>query len=225
MGENTLLWIGVAVVAAALVVGAIFFLMPHDKFITAQGYRIWKIPKEAENVTINYSLETKVAQLYKEGRLFLFEGVNVGGGVNMSIAENAARTQALGKIAEFLNAKVETFRKVVEGQLQSVQTNTSDEEKQQIIETAVSAYKGVTQVTAEAIVSGAMKYASWEVRKGNIVEFHVLFFYDPSNLLAILESQAMVSDTVKKLGQQGVDFFKALNSVLEEGSKGTPMEK
>ncbi|ANQ53166.1 MULTISPECIES: hypothetical protein [Thermosipho] len=225
MENNMLLWIGVGVLAAALVVGAIFFLLPKDRYIEAQGIRIWKLPKEAENVQVSYSYEAKVAQLAREGRLFLFEGVNVGGGVNMSIAENAARTQALGKIAEFLNAKVETFRKVVEGQLQSVQTNNNEEKaSQQLVEAAVSAYKGITKVMANAIVSGALKYASWEVRKGNIVELHVLYFYDPTNLLSILESQALVSQTVGKLGKQGVDFFKALNSVLDEASKGTPLE-
>lgn len=226
MGENTLMIVGIGVLAALLVVGVVFFMMPKDKYIEAQGIRIWKLPKEAENVQINYSQEAKVAQLAREGRLFVFEGVNVGGGVNMAIAENAARTQALGKIAEFLNAKVETFRKVVEGQLQSVQTNnTNDENNQQLVEAAVSAYKGITEVMADAIVSGALKYASWEVRKGNIVELHVLFFYDPTNLLSILESQAMVSDTVRNLGKQGVDFFKALNSVLDEATKETPLEE
>lgn len=225
MGENNILmWVGVGVLAVALVVGIVFLIMPKDQYITAQGIKIWKLPKEAENVQINYSQEAKVAQLAREGRLFLFEGVNVGGGVNMTIAENAARTQALGKIAEFLNAKVETFRKVVEGQLQSVQTNSGNEENnQQLVEAAVSAYKGITKVMAEAIVSGALKYASWQVRKGNVVELHVLYFYDPTNLLSILESQALVSDSVKKLGKQGVDFFKALNSVLDEASKGTPL--
>ncbi len=219
--DNMLTIVLVGVLVAAVVVGGIFLLMPKEQWITAAGERIFKIPANAEVKFIDTSRENQVAQLKKSGKLIMAIGEDIGTGLNPTIAQDKARLRAYAKIAEFLNARVETFRKLVEGQLSSVQVSGN---KQEIEQASVDAYKAVTEMFAKATVSGAYTYAVWEVKEGSTVKTYVLLVYDPASILQIVETNALVNETVKKLGQQGVDFFKSLNSVLEEASKGTPLE-
>jgi hypothetical protein len=43
--------------------------------------------------------------------------------------------------------------------------------------------------------------------------------------LKLIEVDALVKQKVDELGKQGVNFFENLNAVLQEATKGTPMEK
>jgi len=219
--DNTLTWVLVGVVVAAVVVGGIFLLMPKDKYIEVDGVKVWKIPNDAEIIFVDQSKASSVKTLVQKGQLIAFEGEAQGLGTTQD--REKAKIRAYQKIAEFLNAKVTTFAQLVEGQLQNVQVSGS--KKQEVVSASVDAYKRVTELFAEGMVSGAYEFAAWKVRRDNLVYTYVLLVYDPAQILKLIEVDALVKQKVDELGKQGVNFFENLNAVLQEATKGTPMEK
>jgi len=218
--DNTLTWVLVGVLVAAVVVGGIFLLMPKDKYIEVDGVKVWKIPNDAEIIFVDQSKASSVKTLVQKGQLIAFEGEAQGFGTTQD--REKAKIRAYQKIAEFLNAKVTTFAQLVEGQLQNVQVSGS--KKQEIVSASVDAYKRVTELFAEGRVSGAYEFAVWRVKRDNLVYTYVLLVYDPAQILKLIEMDALVQQKVDELGKQGVNFFENLNAVLQEATKGTPME-
>jgi len=217
--DNMLTWVLVGVLVAGLVVGGIFLFMPKDRYIEVDGVKVWKIPNDAEVVFVDQSKAASVKSLVQKGQLIAFVGEAQGTGTSQD--KEKAKIRAYQQVAEFLNAKVQTFAQLVEGQLQSVQVSGN---KQEIVSASVDAYKRVTSLLADATISGAYVFAVWTVKKGNIVYTYSLLVYDPAQIIKLLEIDAVVKQKVDELGKQGVNFFENLNSVLFEATKGTPME-
>lgn len=220
MDSNMMTWVLVGLLAAVLVVGGIFLLMPKEKYIEVDKIKIWQIPNDAEVIFINQAQANAVKSLKQKNQLIAFVGEAQGTGTSQD--QEKAKIRAYQQIAEFLNAKVETFAQLVEGQLQNVQVSGN---KQQIVSASVDAYKRVTQMFADARISGAYVFAVWRVTKNNVVNTYSLLVYDPASILKIVEMDAQVKQVVDELAKQGVNFFEGLNSVLMEAAKGTPMEK
>ncbi|MFN4224133.1 MAG: hypothetical protein ACK4E1_04940 [Fervidobacterium nodosum] len=220
MDSNMMTWVLVGLLAAVLVVGGIFLLMPKEKYIEVDKIKIWQIPNDAEVIFINQAQANAVKSLKQKNQLIAFVGEAQGTGTSQD--QEKAKIRAYQQIAEFLNAKVETFAQLVEGQLQNVQVSGN---KQQIVSASVDAYKRVTQMFADARISGAYVFAVWRVTKNNVVNTYSLLVYDPASILKIVEMDAQVKQVVDELAKQGVNFFEGLNSVMMEATKGTPMEK
>jgi hypothetical protein len=218
--DNMLTWILVGVLLAGLLVGGMFLLMPKDKYIEVDGVKVWKIPNDAEIVFVDQSKATSVKTLVQKGQLIAFVGEAQGTGTSQD--KEKAKIRAYQQVAEFLNAKVQTFAQLVEGQLQNVQVSGN---KQEVVSASVDAYKRVTSLLADANISGAYVFAIWTVKKGNIVYTYSLLVYDPAQIIKLLEIDAVVKQKVDELGKQGVNFFENLNAVLFEATKGTPMEQ
>ncbi|MCX7654681.1 MAG: hypothetical protein N2Z58_08430 [Fervidobacterium sp.] len=218
--DNTMMWVLVGVLAAVLIVGGIFLLMPKERYIEVDGVKIWMIPDDAEVTFINQAQANAVKSLKQKNQLVAFVGEAQGTGTAQD--QEVAKIRAFQQVAEFLNAKVTTFAQLVEGQLQNVQVSGK---KQDIVSASVSAYKRVSELFAQGRVSGAYVFAVWRVKKGNIVNTYSLLVYDPGAILKLVELDAQVQRTVEELGKQGVDFFKNLNDVMMEATKGTPMQK
>lgn len=214
------MWILVGVLAAVLVVGGIFLLMPKERYIEVDGVRIWQIPDEAEVTFINQAQSSAVKTLKQKNQLIAFVGEAQGTGTAQD--QEVAKIRAYQQIAEFLNAKVNTFAQLVEGQLQNVQVSGS---KENIVSASVSAYKRVTELTAQGRIAGTYVFAVWRVKRGNIVNTYSLLIYDPGAILKLVELDAQVKQVVDELGKQGVNFFENLNAVMMEATKGTPMQK
>ncbi|MEN3042932.1 MAG: hypothetical protein ABDH59_06485, partial [Fervidobacterium sp.] len=203
-----------------LIVGGIFLLMPRERYIEVDGVKIWMIPNDAEVTFINQAQASAVKTLKQKNQLVAFVGEAQGTGTAQD--QEVAKIRAYQQVAEFLNAKVSTFAQLVEGQLQNVQVSGN---KQNIVSASVNAYKRVSELFAQGRVSGAYVFAVWRVRQGNIVNTYSLLVYDPGAILKLVELDAQVQRTVEELGKQGVDFFKNLNDVMMEATKGTPMQK
>jgi len=218
--DNMLTWVLVGVLVAGLLVGGMFLLMPKDKYIEVDGVKVWKIPNNAEIVFVDQSKATSVKTLVQKGQLIAFVGEAQGTGTSQD--KEKAKIRAYQQVAEFLNAKVQTFAQLVEGQLQNVQVSGN---KQEIVSASVDAYKRVTSLLADANISGAYVFAVWTVKKGSIVYTYSLLVYDPAQIIKLLEIDAVVKQKVDELGKQGVNFFENLNAVLFEATKGTPMEQ
>jgi hypothetical protein len=219
--DNTLTWVLIGVVAGVVVVGGIFLLMPKDKYIEVDGVKVWKIPSDAEIIFVDQSKVSNVKTLVQKGQLIAFEGETQGLGTIQD--REKAKIRAYQKLAEFLNAKVTTFAQLVEGQLQNVQISGS--KKQELLSASVDTYKRVTELFAEGRLTGTYEFAAWKVRRDNLVYTYVLLVYDPTQILKLIEVDTLVKQKVDELGKQGVNFFGNLNAVLQEATKGTPMEK
>lgn len=218
--EDVLLWVLVGLGVAAVVGLVIFLLLPKEQYIEIDGVRVWKIPNDAQIVSINQSQAPNVKALVQRRQLLAFEGYAVGTGTPQD--QEVAKIRAFQNVAEFLNARVQTFAQLVEGQLQNVQVSG---QKQQLVSASVSAYKRVTELLADARISGAYVFAVWRTRTGNVVNTYVLLVYDPASILKVIEMDAQVKQVVDELGRQGVNFFENLNAVMAEALKGTPLER
>lgn len=196
--------------------------MPKDEYqwILADGVRIQSISKEAKIVYVNNAFESRVKELKLKNKLIAFRGESIGGGVDTVRARDKAKMNAYKELAEYFNAKIQTFAQLVEGQLQSVSTS---EKNQQIKDTAISAYKRVTEMFSEAQVSGTYIYVIWEEYVGNLVYTNVLLVFDPEGAIEAARQKVLadkeLSKQIEELGKSGVDFFKALNSIIEEAKK------
>lgn len=217
MDTTTILLISLAVVIAA--VGLFFLTQPKEQWIQADGVNVWKIPANSEIVEINTSKASAVKKLKDSNRLIAFQGEHLGSGAIQD--KEIAKLRAYQQIAELLNARVTTFAQLVEGQLQSVQIT---ENKEKLKSASVNAYKRVTELLAQARISGAYVYAVWRIKEGNNYRTFILLVYDPEDVKKFLETQSEVNDVVNELGKIGVDFFSALNSVIDSALTGTPLD-
>ncbi|MEN3042929.1 MAG: hypothetical protein ABDH59_06470 [Fervidobacterium sp.] len=214
-------WLIIVLVFA--IISIMFILsMPKDEYqwILADGVRIQSISKEAKIVYVNNAFESRVKELKLKNKLIAFRGESIGGGVDTVRARDKAKMNAYKELAEYFNAKIQTFAQLVEGQLQSVSTS---EKNQQIKDTAISAYKRVTEMFSEAQVSGTYIYVIWEEYVGNLVYTNVLLVFDPEGAIEAARQKVLadkeLSKQIEELGKSGVDFFKALNSIIEEAKK------
>lgn len=214
--NNWVLWT-VVIVSALLGTFFLFMQLQQDQYqwITADGYKIQSIPKDATIVFVNNSMEKRVGELYKTGRLVAFVGQSIGAGIDTVSAREKAKINAYKELAEYFNIRVQTFAALVEGQLQSI----SNSKAQEVKSIALEVYKRVTQMFSEAQISGAYVYAIWEERVGSLIYTNVLLVFDPEGVIEALKANKEINKQIEELGKSGVDFFKALNSIIEEAKK------
>lgn len=197
-----------------------YLSVENEKWIIADGVKIQSIPKDAVIVYQARNFDTRVKDLKLTNKLIAFRGQSISGGVDTVKARDKAKLDAYKELSEYLNAKVQTFAQLVEGQIQSVSSNN---EKEALRNAAVSAYKRVTNIIAETQVSGTYIYAIWEEYVGGLVYTNVFLIFDPEGALKALKQAVLMdkelSKHIEELGKNGVDFFKALNSVIEEAKK------
>ncbi|MCX7654682.1 MAG: hypothetical protein N2Z58_08435 [Fervidobacterium sp.] len=215
--DNTALVL-IALAIAIGIVGLFFLMQPKEQWIQADGLNVWKIPSNSEILEINIAKSSSVKKLKESNKLMAFQGEHVGSGAVQD--KEVAKIRAYQQLAELLNAKISTFAQVVEGQIQSLQTNA---DKQQLKSASLSAYKRITELLAQARVSGAYVYAVWRIKEGNNYRTYVLLVYDPEDVKKFLQIQPDVNQTINELGSIGIDFFGALNSVIDEAIRGTPL--
>lgn len=216
-------WLIISIALIVAVVGIFLFLSLQKneyQWIMADGVKIQSVPKEAKIVYVNHAFEQRVKELKLKNKLLAFRGQSIGGGVDTVRAQDKAKINAYKELAEYFNAKIQTFAQMVEGQLQTVSSSGKDE---QLKSTALNAYKRVTEMFSEAQVSGTYIYAVWEEYVGSLVYTYVLLVFDPEGAIEAAKQKVLadseLSKQIEELGKNGVDFFKALNSVIEEAKK------
>lgn len=165
--QDVLLWVllSVGVVAIGAVLFFMFFSSPKERYLEIDAVRIWKLPQNAEDVNYDISKAQAVKASVQKGNFIAFEGYAIGAGTPQD--KEIAKIRAYQNVAEFLNARVQTFAQLVEGQLQNVQISGN---KQNIVSASVNAYKRVTEMLADARISGAYVFASWKVRKETLLK-------------------------------------------------------
>ncbi|MFN6991219.1 MAG: hypothetical protein ACK4MM_00710 [Fervidobacterium sp.] len=214
------------IVLLALGIGLIGFLLIANtsvedvQWIIANGVKIQSIPKDAVIVYQARNFDSRVRELKEKDKLIAFRGQAISGGVDTVRARDKAKMDAYKELSEYLNTRIQTFAQLVEGQIQNVSTQG---DKENIKSAAVNAYKRVTNILSEAQVSGTYIYAIWEEYVGGLVYTNVLLIFDPEGALEALRQVILadqeLSKQIEELGKSGVDFFKALNAVIEEAKK------
>ncbi|WP_241498699.1 hypothetical protein [Fervidobacterium thailandense] len=207
----------VAVIALAWAVFMLVNQPPKGNWVTADGVKIWPLPKEAVLVERNAAFEKRVRELYESGRLIVFTGQAISGGIDKVRAREKAKINAYKELAEYFETRLQTFAQLVEGQIQAIK------DKDRVTSVAVNAYKRVTELFSEAKVSGAYVYAVWEEMVGSLVYTTVLLVFDPVGAVEAAKQTVMadqeISKAIEELGKNGVDFFKMLNEVISEAKK------
>lgn len=216
-------WIIILITVVVAVVGIVFYfgLQKEDyQWIMADGTKIQSISKEAKIVYINNAFEQRVKELKLKNKLIAFRGESIGGGIDTVKARDKAKINAYKELAEYFNAKIQTFAQMVEGQLQTSSTSSKNEQLKSV---ALNAYKRVIEMFSEAQVSGTYIYAVWEEYVGSLVYTNVLLVFDPEGAIEAAKQKVLadseLSKQIEELGKNGVDFFKALNSVIGEANK------
>ncbi|MFN3691554.1 MAG: hypothetical protein ACK4R7_01565 [Fervidobacterium sp.] len=196
-----------------------FSVAPQEKWIEADGSRIWKIPPNAEILEINNSMAKRVRALKENNQLIAFQGETIASGTPQD--KEVAKLRTYKELAELLELRIDTFAQLVEGQIQSLQSSSSKEE---VKSTAVSAYKRVTELIAQGNLSGTYIYAVWKVKDGNVQKVYALLIYDPESTKDFAKGISDLDQSIIKISNYGFDFFKTLNSVIDSAVRGAPLE-
>ncbi len=204
--------ISAVVLTAVLVLTLQNAQKPQEQWITALNERVYKIPPEAKLIFKNTSLEQRVAQLKREGKLLMFVGVHTGGGVHLQYAQDESRKHAYQKIAEYLKTSVSSFKNIIESQIQTGN-------KEQLSQISLSVYNNIVKVFSQAEVSGAYEFAYWQEIEGSLVRTYCLLVYDPEGFVIYGMQNPELKSGIEQLQKNGVDFFKVLNDVLKQISE------
>ncbi len=204
--------VSVTVLSAVLVLTIQSSQKPQEQCITALNERVYKIPPEAKLIFKNTSVEQRVAQLKKDGKLLMFVGVHTGGGVHLQYAQDESRKHAYQKIAEYLKTSISSFKNIIESQFQS-------SNKEQLSQISLSVYNNIVKVFSQAEVSGAYEFAYWQEREGSLVRTYCLLVYDPDGFAIYGMQNPELKSGIEQLQKNGVDFFKVLNDVLKQASE------
>jgi len=218
LDTTTILLISAVIIAVG--VGIFFFTLPKEdvQWIMADGVKIQSISKDAKIVYVNNTMEKRVRELYQSGKLLAFRGESIGGGIDTVKARDKAKTNAYKELSEYFSAKISTFSQLVDGQIQAI-ASSGKANAESLKSTAMQAYKSVTEMFSSTEVSGTYIYAVWEEYVGSLVYTNVLLVFDPAGAIEAVKSNEQIAKQIDELGQNGVDFFKALNGVIEEAKK------
>ena len=217
--NTTLIYIGVGV-AALLVVGLlVWLLIPKSNLMEIRIGKvvIAQVPKSAIIEWKNTAVTKQVEEVYDEyGYVPVFEGRSM-------INYDSARADAMGKLGQFLQAKVKRFEELAKAALANTLEQTAQEGQQvnaQKLETEV--YKMVQQIHTQVQINGVVDLVKY--RLGN--EYRFIIFYNPNMAFKMLADQMNTFETLaKRYGAQSKALFEAVNEALKEAYKGTPMEE
>lgn len=206
-----------SILISLIVLGLIMFFILNfqsESYIKAGEINLFKLPKGAYDIFIDYSKSSLVQSAYQENRLLIFVGEAISSG-DRSIDREVARISAYTQIAEYLRSNISVFKKYIEGTLTS--SDNLKTAKNEIISVAENAYNSLVNLAANGNLSGVIEYANWKYKDGNQVRFSVLVIYDPK-LSKQFESNAAFSDSISFLKNVGMDFFDIFSQAVT--SKG-----
>lgn len=158
---------GILLIAAiAILASAVSFLLNQSSegnWVTADGVKIWLLPKGAVLVERNAAFEKRARELYESGKLIAFTGQSISEGIDKVRSREKAKINAYKELAQYFETKLQTFAQLVEGQILAVN------DKDKVTSAALSAYKRVNELFSEAKISGTYVYAVCEEMVGSLL--------------------------------------------------------
>ena len=217
-GDNTMLIIAGAVAAVLLVGVMMFMLWPKEtRALKVGDVVIAQAPADAKIEYVNTGVTKLVEKNYKEyGTIPTFLGESM-------LSYEAAKDDAMGKLAEYLNAVVNRFSELAKAELASVaQSQSNKKEQVNVSKLETEVHKMVQQIHAKVRVTGAIEL----MRYRSHGKYYVIIYYNPSAALkALQEQQNVIEQLAKQYGAQSRAVFDEVNKTLKEAYKETPLEK
>lgn len=177
------------------------------------------IPKDAVIDVYPMPYDEKMILELLQNNLFVeFEGTYSGGIVDKSMYYEMADLAARAELSKFLDTIVQGYSAKVSGILSEVKTTQNNADVNEMV---ASAGKTVQEAFTVSRQQGAKVLCKYYIPTGNKYEYHVSIFYNPQAVINYLEQ----TELIKKAGDQQVQLQQALNDVIKEAKKGTPMDQ
>jgi len=177
------------------------------------------IPKDAVIDVYPMPYDEKMILELLQNNLFVeFEGTYSGGIVDKSMYYEMADLAARTELSKFLDTIVQGYSAKVSGILSEVKTTQNNADVNEMV---ASAGKTVQEAFTVSRQQGAKVLCKYYIPTGNKYEYHVSIFYNPQAVINYLEQ----TELIKKAGDQQVQLQQALNDVIKEAKKGTPMDQ
>ncbi|KLO24232.1 hypothetical protein X275_00680 [Marinitoga sp. 1197] len=176
---------------------------------------ISSIPKEAIVEYIDESYADRIKELKENNMLVLFTGYSVAGNISKTSGYEKAKMNAQAQISEYLNNKVEVFKKKVDGYISNLNQNNDNADLQEISTTAM---KSIQKNFSESKQFGVKEIAKYLVPKNSLTEYYEVLVYDPLALIQVFESSQLINN-IQKIGGESKEIFKMLNDVFKEAEK------
>ncbi len=217
-GDNTMLIIAGAVAAVLLVGVMMFMFWPKEtRALKVGDVVVAQAPADAKIEYVNTGVTKLVEKNYKEyGTIPTFLGESM-------LSYEAAKDDAMGKLAEYLNAVVNRFSELAKAELASVaQSQSNKKEQVNVNKLATEVHKMVEQIHAKVRVTGAIELMRYRSQG----KYYVILYYNPSAALkALQEQQNVIEQLAKQYGAQSRAVFDEVTKTLKEAYKETPLEK
>ena len=177
------------------------------------------IPKDALIDVYPMPYDEKMILELLQNNLFVeFEGTYSGGIVDKIMYYEMADLAARTELSKFLDTIVQGYSAKVSGILSEVKTTQNNADVNEMV---ASAGKTVQEAFTVSRQQGAKVLCKYYIPTGNKYEYHVSIFYNPQAVINYLEQ----TELIKKAGDQQVQLQQALNDVIKEAKKGTPMDQ
>ncbi len=207
---------------ALLAIAAIFGILAFTGFfsplkpVNVGGVTVAQVPKEAVIEWVNETQSKRIKEVYKKyGRLITETGES-------ALDYEAARVDAIGKLAERLKVFVERFTEYAKAGLANSATTVSGKEKQEAVEkisTEIS--RMVQKMITRTNVVGAVEIVHYRIGD----RYYNIVLLDPESIYQAIKAQEdVIQELAKKYGAQAEAVFDATRKALDEAYKGTPLE-
>ena len=212
----------VVAAGALLAVAAVFGILAFTGFfsplkpVKVGGVTIAQVPKEAVIEWVNETQSKRINDVYKKyGRLITETGES-------AINYEAARVDAIGKLAERLKVFVERFTEYAKAGLANSATTINGKKKKEAVEkisTEVS--RMVQKMITRTNVVGAVEIVHYRMNG----QYYTIVLLDPESIYQAIKAQEdVIQELAKKYGAQSEAVFDATRKALDEAYKGTPLE-
>ncbi len=217
-GDNMMLII-VGATALIVVLGlALLFLWPHEtRALKVGNVVVAQAPRDAKIEYVNTGVVKIIEKNYEEyGTVPTFLGESM-------LSYEAAKDDAMGKVAEYLNAVVNRFSELAKAELANVaQSQNNKGQKVNVDKLVTEVHKMVQQIHAKVRVTGAIDLMHYKSQQ----KYYVILYYNPSMALKYLqEQQNVIEQLAKEYGAQSRAVFDEVTKTLKEAYKETPLEK
>ncbi len=216
---TTLTIIGAVALAAAGVFAFLWvtgFFSPY-KTVYIAGVPIVDVPKEAEVQIVGRADEARIRETYEKHKRLILE---IG---ESSLSFEAARTDAMGKLAERLKVFVERFTEYAKAELAEAMAEVQGQKKKEAVDKlSTEVHRMVQKMFTKTYVVGAHEIVRYKVGG----KYYSVVYLDPEAVYEAIAAQAdVIKELAKKYGSQAEAIFEATRNALDKAYEGTPLEE
>lgn len=208
--------------AGALAIAGVFvflwmtgFFSPN-KTVYIAGVPIVDVPKDAPVQIVGRADEARIKEIYSKYKRIIVE---IG---ESSLNYEAARTDAIGKLAERLQTLVERFTEYAKAELAEAMAELQSEKKKEAVDKiSTEVYRMAQKTYSKTFVVGAHEIVRYQYGG----KYYSVVYLDPEAVYQAITAQAdVIKDLAEKYGAQAEAIFEATRKALDKAYEGTPLE-